>query len=181
MVRAGSRQRLQWRNALVGQRVVHCADPTIAASLLRMRKLPQIERGDWRALVEYVRDITKLKTGPLAERVGISPETWWRWERRGQRPKEAHIVERFAKAFGLETDDAMWAAGMLIDEQATDPDPRLTGLDPNDAVVSRIMSLDVSEPFRSQLLSRYRRVLEARRQADLEEIDMLAERERGAA
>ena len=136
-----------------------------------MRKLLEIERGDWAALVAHVREETGLKTGPLSEKAGVSPETWWRWEKRGQRPKEADVVERFAKGFGLETDDAMWAAGLLIEDPAQDVDPRLAGLYPGDKVVQAIMALEISNTRKTRMLERRRRILAARERADLEELE----------
>lgn len=135
-----------------------------------MRKLLEISRGDWAALVAHVREETGLKTGPLAEKAGVSPETWWRWEKRGQKPKEADVVERFAKGFELETDDVMWAAGLLIEDTAP-TDPRLIGLDPNDKVVQAIMELNVSEKRKTRMLERRRRILAERERADLLELE----------
>lgn len=140
-----------------------------------MRKLLEIERGDWAAIVAHVRQETGLKTGPLSDKAGVSPETWWRWEKRGQKPKEADVVERFAKGFDLETDDAMWAAGLLIEDPAQGIDPRLAGLDPNDKVVQTILALDVSDERKARMLNRRRQILADRERADLEEIEFLVE------
>lgn len=166
---------MQWRNALVMQRAADWPGPAMGANFLHMRKLLDVERGDWQALVIHVRDLTKLKTGPLAARAGVSPETWWRWERRGQKPKEADVVGRFAKAFGLEIDDAMWAAGLLVEGQAEEADPRLLGLDPADEVVQFIMSLEVDDVQRERMLERRRLILAERARADIEEIRFWAE------
>ncbi len=181
MVRAMTRQRLQWRNAMTAQRVTAWSDPLVDASLLRMRKLLDVDRGDWQALVKHVRDSTKLKTGVLSARAGVSPETWWRWENKGQRPKDADVVERFARAFGLEVDDAMWAAALLIDDQTPEADPRLRGLDHQDPVVIHIMGLDIDEEMRGYMLDRRRQILALRREQDILEVDIIARRERGAA
>lgn len=148
---------------------------------MRMRKLLGIGRGDWAALVAHVRQETGLKTGPLADMAGVSPETWWRWEKRGQKPKEADVVERFAKGFGLEADDAMWAAGLLIEDSAEDADPRMNGLNPNDPVVAHIMRLEVDEEMRGFMLDRRREQIAQRNEQDLREIEFWANKGRGAA
>jgi hypothetical protein len=148
--------------------------PSPVDSILRMRKLLKIERGDWRALVLHVRETTRLKTGVLSARADVSPETWWRWEKRGQRPKEADVVERFARAFSIEPDDAMWAAGLLIeDESAFGTDPRLHGLNPEDEVVRHIMSLNIDEERRERMLNRQRQIVALRVRQDIEEIDLM--------
>lgn len=112
---------------------------------------------------------------------GVSPETWWRWEKRGQKPKEADVVERFAKGFGLEADDVMWAAGLLIEDSAEDADPRMNGLNPNDPVVAHIMRLEVDEEMRGFMLDRRRQQIAQRNEQDIREIEFWANKGRGAA
>ena len=85
------------------------------------------------------------------------------------------VVERFAKGFDLETDDVMWAAGLLFEDPSHVADPRLAGLDPNDKVVRAIMNLDISEVRRTRMLNRRRQILADRERADLEEIDFLVD------
>lgn len=139
-------------------------------------------RGEWAKYIKAVREAAGLKTGRLAELVGVSRETVWRWENRGQRPENVDVVRRIAEALGLELDEVLWAANLAADAQGPpDVDPRLRGLDPQDAVVRNILSRDVDEETREFMLNRYREILAFRREQDLRELDIIIRRERGAA
>jgi DNA-binding transcriptional regulator YiaG len=177
---AGHREtlRLRQRNGAMATDPASSRPPSQTGSFLRMRKLLQVKRGDWAALVKHVRAETRLKPGVLAKRAGVSPETWWRWENGRQRPKEADAVERFAHSFSdtLEVDDAMWAAGLLLkDPNAVDePDPRLEGLDPSDELVREILSLEqrMGKDWTTFALARRRQILELRRQQDKQALEI---------
>jgi transcriptional regulator with XRE-family HTH domain len=142
-----------------------------------MRNIPGIARGDWAAYIKAIREATQLGTKRLAERAGVSRETWWRWESGRQRPEKAEVAKRFADGFSVDADEVMWAAGLAIEDrnEATAPDPRLRGLDPNDRVVQAIMALDISEDRRTRMLNRRRKILADRERADLEEIEFLVD------
>lgn len=153
--------------------------PPGSGTFLRMRKIVGIRKGDWAALVKHVQAETRLRTGILASRAGVDGATWWRWEQGHQRPKHAHVVERFAEAFatdaGIEPDDAMWAAGMLLSDPNSpdEPDPRLEGLDENDEIVRHIMSLEgVDDDWRTFALNRYREIQAMHRKQVREALDL---------
>lgn len=140
-----------------------------------MRKLLEIEYGDWSALVCHVKAATGLKTGKLAAIADVSPETWWRWETNRQRPKGFEVLERFARGFDLELDDVRWAAAMA-EEDVPEGDPRLHGLNPHDPVVETIMAdRKITEEWRDKLLERYRRQLVDRAAQDLADVQFWLE------
>lgn len=149
------------------------------AKILRMRNIlgVEIKRGDWAALVLRVRETTRLKTGKLSEMAGVSPETWWRWENRGQKPKEAEVVRAFADAFHVEPELALWAAGLTITSTSPAADPRLAGLDPKDKTVRKILDgpfdYDMQEEMLENLRAQRAQERELQQRRELDEIERL--------
>lgn len=153
-----------------------------------MRNLPDLKRGDWQEYVRRIRETTKLKPGKLAELAGVSPETWWRWENRGQKPKDVQVAYRVAVGFQLDLREVLWAAGLAVDEPSAEPerDPRLDGLDPDDPVARHILGLDVDNEMKQLMLNRHRDNLERDRQRYIEQVQRDVEfwqqrRQQGAA
>lgn len=84
------------------------------------------------------------------------------------------VARRIALAIGDKPENAIRAAGSLLEDQGDDaPDPRLLGLDPHDEVVQKIMASDLSDQRKNNMLKTRRRILDARKRADLEELEFL--------
>lgn len=144
-----------------------------------MRNIPGVVRGDWKAYVLKIRQATGLKTKALADRAGVSRQTWWRWEQGLQKPESAEATGRFAAGFSLDGEEVLWAAGLAIEDPAAAEatgDPRLIGLDPTDKVVRRILAGPWDEGMKDFMLNDLRQVRAAQR--ELQQQQELAEIER---
>lgn len=138
------------------------------------------DSGDWATLVKTGRLASRLSQQALADAIGASRWTILRWEAGAQKPENAEVVARLAKAIRVDYDLLMRAAGLALagPDAAPKPDPRLVGLDPADPIVQHILGLDISDQRKEWMLNRRRKILDDRRRADLEEVEFLAEVER---
>lgn len=163
---------LRRRNVALAQHISPAQDRSRLLYIVRVRNT---EGGDWATLVKAGRMSVRLSQLALAKAVGISRETVWRWETGRQKPENAEVVGRLAKAIHQDYDELMRAAGLALagPDEAPEPDPRLRGLDPKDPVVVTILGLDISDVRKERMLNRRRKILEERRRADLEELEFL--------
>lgn len=97
------------------------------------------------------------------------------------------VARRIALAVNDKTENAVRAAGALLDAEDTEGDPRLRGLDQGDPVVQHILALDLGddEEMRGFMLDRRRQQVAEQRERDLREIEreieFWANRRSGAA
>jgi transcriptional regulator with XRE-family HTH domain len=136
---------------------------------------PEIEYGDWKGYVELVRKTTGYKTGKLSQLAGVTGETWWRWENRGQKPKDIATVEKFANGFGLDVEEVQWAAGLAIADEGRSANPMLRGLDPTDPVVKKVLAFNVDDEMKMFMLKRHRDNLNRAREQSLIDVEFIAE------
>lgn len=148
---------------------------------LRMRNTPKPPTPTWKAYVLQSRASARLSQQALADALGVNKSTVWRWENEDRRPESIELAIRVADVTKTPRSIAVAASGLALAGDEEDADPRLVGLDPNHPVVRKIMALDVSEEMRGYMLDRQRQIEELRRQQDLAELEIIANRQRGAA
>lgn len=83
---------------------------------MRVRNTGSASRGDWATFAKAARegadDGRGISQSELARRMEIDRVTLWRWENGKQKPENADVVARFARATGVQTDEALAAAGL---------------------------------------------------------------------
>lgn len=67
---------------------------------------------NWAGYVKHAREHARLTRSGLAEAIGTSYATIWRWETGKQTPERAAIVVRMAEITGVDVDEALAAAGL---------------------------------------------------------------------
>lgn len=145
-----------------------------------MRNTPAGHGSTWAALVKEGRQAKRYSQDQLAAMLGTNRTTVWRWEAGRVRPDSIELAEKTIAALNLDRAAALIAAGYAVatTEQA-EADPMLSGLDPKDPVVLRIMRMTVDDAFKARMLNRHRDNLERARQQSLADLDWV-EREREA-
>lgn len=147
-----------------------------------VRNSPKAPTPTWQAYVLEARRLSGMSQQALADALDVNKSTVWRWENESRTPESLDLAVRVADVTRTPRDIAAAAAGFAMrDNTKKELDPRLIGLDPNDPVVRHIMALDVDEELRSYMLDRRRQILAMRREQDLQEVDIIVRRERGAA
>lgn len=134
----------------------------------------------WATLVKEGRQAKAYSQDHLAFLLGTNRTTVWRWEAGRARPESVELAEKTIAALNLDRAKALLAAGYAVaavDE--SDANPMLSGLDPHDPVVLRIMSMSVDDVFKARMLNRHRDNLERARQQSLADLDWV-EQERKA-
>lgn len=111
----------------------------------------------------------------------ISRATLFRMINGDTRRVGVDVVRLVAEIVGDDPDAVLKEVAGSVTGELEPRDPRLDGLDPNDPVVVHILSLDVDEEMRGYMLDRRRQILALRREQDMQEVDIIARRERGAA
>lgn len=140
----------------------------------------------WATIVQLAMDGMGLDENGLAAAIGTNRTTVWRWLHRGKRPANVPTVQRFAAATGVDLNRCLRAAGFAPVAEAVDEDPfayvREMGLDPNNAVVRKILGIPgISEDMRMALLRRERelQIMDERRR--LQDLDWVIDQDKRRA
>lgn len=77
-----------------------------------MRNNPPRRHGAWSTYAKAAREGAYKTISELARQLNINRTTLYRWETGDQQPHHPAIVIRFAQAVGVDTDEALAAAGL---------------------------------------------------------------------
>lgn len=95
---------------------------------------------NWAGYVKVAREHARLSRSGLADKIGVSYATVWRWETGKQSPENAAVVARFAEVTGVDLNEALAAAGLRPGEEAPEqPTIQERPLDPVLAEVQRLL------------------------------------------
>lgn len=79
---------------------------------VRVRNTSDANRGTWATFAKAARTGARMTQSELARRLNVERTTIWRWETGKQKPENADVVAAFAVVLGIDTDEALAAAGL---------------------------------------------------------------------
>lgn len=140
-----------------------------------MRNISEPASGTWATFAAEARRAAGMTQEDFGKAVGVDRTTVWRWEKKGVKPENVDIVLAVAAAGGMDRAAGMRAARLAVDDgPAPASDPRLTGLDPTDPVVRKILAYDVDDEMKMFMLKRHRENLARAREQSLADVEFLA-------
>jgi transcriptional regulator with XRE-family HTH domain len=71
----------------------------------------RVRNAEWAEYVSRLRAASGLSRAELGRRIGTDESTVWRWETKGQEPKDPEVVERLTALLGQDLDEALGVAG----------------------------------------------------------------------
>lgn len=114
---------------------------------VHVRNTPTPQRGNWATYVTATRERVGMSKAELARRLGVDRGTVHRWESGQSRPEDATVVTAFANLFGLDTDEALTAAGLRLSARPAGSPTENAPLDPDVKIIMRrLADPNVSEP-----------------------------------
>lgn len=145
-------------------------------SLVRVRNTPAEQRRAWATYVRALLRATGLTSPVLAQRIGVSASTVWRWETEKQKPEDAGVVERIATLFKLDLDEVLAAAGLKPNVE-----PPIEPTREVDEELELILISDLPQWQKDELISYITERREQDKQRRLQDLDMLIHRRRRTA
>jgi transcriptional regulator with XRE-family HTH domain len=132
-------------------------------------------RGGWGGYVKAAREAALLSQSELARRLRTDRTTVWRWEAGRQTPENAGIVADVARELNLDVDEALAAAGL---RPGVEPPAQPTV--ERDEEVELILSANISDKKKTDLLGRLFQLREQDRQRRDQTIRWMIDEAEGA-
>lgn len=144
------RKRRSWRTTQAGEpRGTVAPQPSRPADLhhriVYRLHVRNVGPGTWATYVTSTRERIGMTKAELARRLGVDRATIHRWESGANRPEDADLVHHFADLFGLDTDEALTAAGLRPTRKPAARPTKEPPLDPDLVIIlRRLANPDVS-------------------------------------
>ena len=132
---------------------------------MRVRNTSDDRRGTWATFAKAARDGARMSQSELARRLNVERTTVWRWETGKQKPESADMVAAFAAVLGIDTDEALAAAGLRPGTPAPAEPTR-----ERDEELELILAASVSDRMKQRMIERLYELRERDKQRRMEEI-----------